>query len=289
MPAEVREPAYREKIERAYPFHPELIDVLHERWGSFPTFQRTRGVLRLLAQAVAGLYKTRRLKLALLDPDLKYGDQETDRLAKELVQNAGSTFRIYRNTVFILALDAGTFQGLEKQFRRFLALKDIAGDAGIALTAAAREEVQKRLEQAEKDLPFVIPAAYRHLACEQGTAGGERPAMGGGYTYPGETPGGTGVMQGREQQVAPVSGGRPAQPSAAVVKRVAIRAAVPRDKLSQIVGGVIRPLKVLGAEPEITIEIKAEAEGGFDRTTLDSKVKETLLQLGANIAEWKEE
>ena len=34
---------------RAYPFHPELIAVLYERWGTIPEFQRTRGVLRLLA------------------------------------------------------------------------------------------------------------------------------------------------------------------------------------------------------------------------------------------------
>jgi predicted AAA+ superfamily ATPase len=34
-----------------------LIDVLFERWSTFPDFQRTRGVLRLLAQIVAELYK----------------------------------------------------------------------------------------------------------------------------------------------------------------------------------------------------------------------------------------
>ena len=41
--------AYREQIERAYPFHPLLIDALYTRWGSHPDFQRTRGVLRLMA------------------------------------------------------------------------------------------------------------------------------------------------------------------------------------------------------------------------------------------------
>ncbi len=56
VPSEVKEIEYRDKIEKAYPFHPELIDVLYERWGSFPTFQRTRGVLRLLAEVVADLY-----------------------------------------------------------------------------------------------------------------------------------------------------------------------------------------------------------------------------------------
>lgn len=57
VPKAVREPAYRDRIRKAYPFHPELIDVLLERWGTFPEFQRTRGVLRLLGQVVAELYQ----------------------------------------------------------------------------------------------------------------------------------------------------------------------------------------------------------------------------------------
>lgn len=59
VPSEVRQPAYRDKIRKAYPFHPELIDGLFERWSTYPTFQRTRGVLRLLAEVVADLYKGR--------------------------------------------------------------------------------------------------------------------------------------------------------------------------------------------------------------------------------------
>jgi predicted AAA+ superfamily ATPase len=55
VPREAREPAYRERLQKAYPFHPELIDVLFERWSTFPTFQRTRGVLRFLAEVVADL------------------------------------------------------------------------------------------------------------------------------------------------------------------------------------------------------------------------------------------
>lgn len=57
VPKEFREERYREKIERAYPFHPELIDVLYEKWGSLVKFQRTRGVLRFLALVVSDLYK----------------------------------------------------------------------------------------------------------------------------------------------------------------------------------------------------------------------------------------
>ncbi|MDH7481130.1 MAG: DUF499 domain-containing protein [Armatimonadota bacterium] len=57
IPRHVREPAYREKIRKAYPFHPELIDILYERWSTYANFQRTRGVLRLLALIIADLYK----------------------------------------------------------------------------------------------------------------------------------------------------------------------------------------------------------------------------------------
>jgi len=52
VPPEFREIRYKEKIKKAYPFHPETIDVLFERWGAIPTFQRTRAVLRLLAEII---------------------------------------------------------------------------------------------------------------------------------------------------------------------------------------------------------------------------------------------
>jgi predicted AAA+ superfamily ATPase len=56
VPAEVRKTDFRDRLRRAYPFHPELIDVLFERWSTFPTFQSTRGVLRLLAEVVGDLF-----------------------------------------------------------------------------------------------------------------------------------------------------------------------------------------------------------------------------------------
>lgn len=57
VPAKAREPAYREKLRKAYPFHPELIDLLFERWSTLPTFQRTRHVLWLLAEVISDLYR----------------------------------------------------------------------------------------------------------------------------------------------------------------------------------------------------------------------------------------
>lgn len=50
---------YAQSIKQSYPFHPELIDMFRLRWGSDSRFQRTRGVLRLLASIVQDLWKRR--------------------------------------------------------------------------------------------------------------------------------------------------------------------------------------------------------------------------------------
>lgn len=41
--------ALTDRFQSAYPFHPDLIAILRERWASLPDFQRTRGALRFLA------------------------------------------------------------------------------------------------------------------------------------------------------------------------------------------------------------------------------------------------
>ena len=57
FPQEAQAPGYRELMVRAYPFHPALIEILRDRWGTISGFQRTRGVLRLLALVIADLYR----------------------------------------------------------------------------------------------------------------------------------------------------------------------------------------------------------------------------------------
>jgi len=48
---------YKDKLRRAYPFHPELIDIFRLKWASNPYFQRTRGVLRILGSIISDLWK----------------------------------------------------------------------------------------------------------------------------------------------------------------------------------------------------------------------------------------
>ncbi len=88
VPSEVKEISYRTKIENAYPFHPELIDTLYEKWGSFPTFQRTRGVLRLLAAVIKDLYRKGSDPL-IQSSQINLGNQ---LIKRELIKHIGNEF-----------------------------------------------------------------------------------------------------------------------------------------------------------------------------------------------------
>ncbi len=75
---------YRNKFLKSYPFKPEVIDILYKRWGSFPSFQRTRGVLRLLSLVIHDLLDKRVSFIRLGDFDLK-----NEELRRELIKHIG--------------------------------------------------------------------------------------------------------------------------------------------------------------------------------------------------------
>jgi len=56
LPSEAENPDYREKLEREYPFHPELLSTLTKKVDSIPKFQKTRGALKLIASAINYLW-----------------------------------------------------------------------------------------------------------------------------------------------------------------------------------------------------------------------------------------
>ena len=580
VPSEVKEIEYRDRIEHAYPFHPELIDLLYEHWGSIPTFQRTRGVLRLLGEVVADLYKrkvvspliqsslvnlenpairrelikhigneydsvisadiagknakapridkeigseyekygiasgiatcvflysfsgserkeislprirvallregipytivgdaiakleeelwyfhseknqyafrnrpnlnrvlvdkeetinektileelkgiiqkiagrslevylwpesssdipdNKNLKLAILDPKFSYNQEYGKKLVSELFEKAGLAFRVYKNTLFIIATDENQYFNILKSMKRLMALKEIQNDRKIldTLTKESQDELKKKLKDVEDELPFKILTAYRYLVFfeERGlewkdlgipTVGtkldiSERvknylkdqekilPKLTSKYIIEkafakneeekefnsiyelflktpempilenenvlleaikeGVKAGIIGIKKGEEiyyqEDIIPtidsivlrgdiankmkenkkttvdkvkVEGTdietqpkieAPPKKETKSVKGLTIKAKIPWDQLSSIISGVIGPLKEKGKsndQPEIIIEIKAESEEGYDRNTLDNKIKETLKQIGAEIIDWKEE
>ncbi|MGC8696298.1 MAG: ATP-binding protein [Conexivisphaera sp.] len=89
LPEGVDVSVYREQFLESYPFIPDVIDVLYKRWGSFPSFQRTRGVLRLLSLVIYSLYKNRSERPYITLSDFDLSDQE---IRRELIKHIGPEF-----------------------------------------------------------------------------------------------------------------------------------------------------------------------------------------------------
>lgn len=57
FPLECHETEYEARLKAAYPIHPEVFDRLYSDWSSLAKFQRTRGVLRLMASVIHALWE----------------------------------------------------------------------------------------------------------------------------------------------------------------------------------------------------------------------------------------
>ncbi len=57
FPPECKGGDYEKRIKDAYPIHPEIFDRLYEDWSTLLKFQRTRGVLRLMASVIHSLWE----------------------------------------------------------------------------------------------------------------------------------------------------------------------------------------------------------------------------------------
>jgi predicted AAA+ superfamily ATPase len=57
FPPECRDGDYEVRLKSAYPIHPEIFDRLYGDWSTLVKFQRTRGVLRLMAAVIHSLWE----------------------------------------------------------------------------------------------------------------------------------------------------------------------------------------------------------------------------------------
>jgi predicted AAA+ superfamily ATPase len=77
LPHETREARYFERLMHAYPIHPEVFVRLYEDWSSLDNFQRTRGVLKLMAKIIHRLWKDNNSDLLIMPGSLPLYDADT--------------------------------------------------------------------------------------------------------------------------------------------------------------------------------------------------------------------
>lgn len=77
LPSETQESGYFTRLQHAYPIHPEVFDRLFEDWSSLDNFQRTRGVLKLMAKVIHRLWKDGNNDALILPGSLPLYDGDT--------------------------------------------------------------------------------------------------------------------------------------------------------------------------------------------------------------------
>lgn len=115
-----------EQFKACYPFHPSVISVFERKWQSLPRFQRTRGVLRLLALWVAHNYKDEHQK-ATKEPLITLGLAPLD------------------NPMFRAAL----FEQLGNSELEGPVTTDIVGKIGASLSVKLDKEANEAISKAQ--------------------------------------------------------------------------------------------------------------------------------------------
>ena len=77
VPHETQESRYVERLMQAYPIHPEVFDRLYEDWSTLDSFQRTRGVLKLMAKVIYRLWNDGNNDLLIMPGSLPLYDADT--------------------------------------------------------------------------------------------------------------------------------------------------------------------------------------------------------------------
>jgi len=74
VPQETQEARYYDRMMQSYPIHPEVFTQLYEEWTTIQGFQRTRGVLKLMAKVIHRLWQDNDKDLMILPGSLPLYD-----------------------------------------------------------------------------------------------------------------------------------------------------------------------------------------------------------------------
>ena len=89
FPSESKEVDYYERMRSCYPIHPEIFDRLYEDWATIERFQKTRGVLRLMAAVVHNLWMNQDGGLLIMPGSISL---DVSNIRDELTRHVGDNW-----------------------------------------------------------------------------------------------------------------------------------------------------------------------------------------------------
>lgn len=163
LPANATKAEYKQRILKSYPFHPELIDIFRVRWASHHDFQRTRGVLRLLAAIVSDLWKRQQSLPGnnLLIHSGKVNFANLDAMSGQLKKLYGNGYdAVISADVAGSASNAFKIDGNKSEYGQWYLTQSIA--SVILMNSFGSDGANKGVAVQELKLNLLIPDGFNH-------------------------------------------------------------------------------------------------------------------------------
>ena len=161
LPSETQESHYLDRMRRAYPIHPEVFDRLYKDWSSSPSFQRTRGVLKLMARAIHRLWQDDNTDLLILPGSLPiYDPAFRGELGSYLPAWLGSGAGIRRGWT---ALEPVEIEAKEPKFGGLQACRRVARTIFLGSAPSSVSDLARGIETERVILGCVQPGQPPHL------------------------------------------------------------------------------------------------------------------------------
>ncbi len=155
FPIEARGLEYKERLLACYPIHPEVFDRLYQDWSTLERFQRTRGVLRLMAAVIHELWMGNDASLLIMPGTIPLNVPSVrDELTRHLAENwNGIVDREVdgKNSIPYLLDQPGS------HFSRYMAARKVARAIMLGSAPTERSQAVRGIEVSRIRLGVVQP------------------------------------------------------------------------------------------------------------------------------------
>lgn len=155
FPAECKELAYLERLKSCYPLHPEVFERLYNDWATLERFQKTRGVLRLMASVIHDLWVKNDHSLLIMPGSIPLDNTIVrEELTRYLTEGWNSVIEKEidgtRSITYQTDID-------NTRFTKYIASRRVARTIFLGSAPSVREQVVRGLEDVRLRLGVVQP------------------------------------------------------------------------------------------------------------------------------------
>ena len=126
FPNEVSKSNYKEKLLACYPIHPQLFDFLYGKWTSLNRFQKTRGVLRLMANVIFSLWDNHDMNTLIMPGTIPLKDSSVRDELTDILEEKGNWDAIVQSEIDGKQSKAYNLDKDNMRFQKFSAAQKIS-------------------------------------------------------------------------------------------------------------------------------------------------------------------